>query len=191
MKKTNFKVEKMDCPCEENLIRMKLDGNKSVNRLDFDLYDRTLSVFHTGDSGKIAKEIESLNLDSHLIDTVEVTNAVSTDDDTKQRKVLWIVLAINFAFFLIEITIGILSKSMGLVADSLDMFADAIVYGMSLLVVGAAVKSKKRVALWSGILQILLALSGIIEIVRRFLGHEIMPDFRYDRYFITCTDCKC
>lgn len=37
---------------------------------------------------------------------------------TKMR-LLWRVLTINFAFFLIEMTTGILSKSMGLVADKL------------------------------------------------------------------------
>jgi Co/Zn/Cd efflux system component len=67
---------------------------------------------------------------------------------------------------------------MGLVADSLDMLADALVYGMSLVVVGAAVARKKRVALWSGWLQLLLAVIGLSEVIRRFIGAEMMPDFR-------------
>ncbi len=99
-------------------------------------------------------------------------------EDKRQRKVLWAVLAINAAFFIIEITFGLLSRSMGLVADSLDMMADALVYGMSLAVVGAAVARKKRVALWSGLLQLLLAAIGIAEVIRRFIGAEMMPDFR-------------
>jgi Co/Zn/Cd efflux system component len=98
-------------------------------------------------------------------------------EDERQRKVLWAVLAINAAFFIVEIVSGLLSRSMGLVADSLDMLADALVYGMSLMVVGAAVARKKRVALWSGILQLVLALLGLSEVIRRFITPEIMPDF--------------
>lgn len=67
---------------------------------------------------------------------------------------------------------------MGLVADSLDMLADALVYGMSLMAVGAVIAKKKRVALISGYLQILLATLGLSEVIRRFLGFEIMPEFK-------------
>jgi Co/Zn/Cd efflux system component len=99
-------------------------------------------------------------------------------EDKRQRKVLWAVLAINAAFFIVEITCGLLSRSMGLIADSLDMLADALVYGMSLAVVGAAVARKKRVALWSGLFEFLPAILGLAEVIRRFAGSGMMPDFR-------------
>ena len=75
-------------------------------------------------------------------------------------------------------TTGTISKSIGLVADSLDMLADALVYGMSLFVVGAAVTHKKQVAFFSGILQLILAIIGLSEVLRRFFGIEMMPDFQ-------------
>ncbi|WP_280747403.1 cation diffusion facilitator family transporter [Parabacteroides sp. PF5-9] len=178
MKQITFRVDKMDCPCEENLIRMKLQDDSSILKLEFNLAERTLNVFHNGDSEKIANELASLNLGSHLTHSKEVETLISTDEDSTQRKVLWVVLAINFGFFLIEMITGIFSKSMGLIADSLDMLADALVYGMSLLVVGAIVSRKKKVALLSGVLQILLALVGLSEVIRRFLGLEMMPNFQ-------------
>ena len=95
-----------------------------------------------------------------------------------QRKILWTVLVINFGFFVIEITTGLISESMALVADSLDMLADALVYGLSLLAVGATVARKKSVARWSGYFQMALAVGGFIEVVRRFLGFEVLPDYR-------------
>jgi Co/Zn/Cd efflux system component len=49
---------------------------------------------------------------------------------------------------------------------------------MSLAVVGAAVARKKRVALWSGLLEFLPAILGLTEVIRRFIGTEMMPDFR-------------
>jgi len=96
----------------------------------------------------------------------------------RQRKVLWAVLVINFAFFVIEMATGLISKSMGLVADSLDMLADAFVYGISLYAVGGTVTRKKKVATLAGYFQLILAILGFIEVIRRFIGQEEIPDFR-------------
>ncbi|MEP3388444.1 MAG: cation transporter, partial [Reichenbachiella sp.] len=98
--------------------------------------------------------------------------------DHLQKKALWWVLGINFGFFIIEMTYGWISRSMGLVADSLDMLADSIVYGLSLLAVGAAITRKKSIAKMSGYFQIALAAIGLIEVIRRFAGVDEMPVFQ-------------
>lgn len=175
--KSKFAIPKMDCPCEENLIRLKLDGESLVVSLDFDLAKRTLIIIHNGDVEPIEKQLEELKLGSKLISSSQCEQAISAQESSVQRRVLWWVLIINFAFFIIEVSTGIISNSMGLVADSLDMLADALVYGMSLMVVGATVFRKKRVAKLSGYLQILLALWGLIEVTKRFFGFETPPDF--------------
>lgn len=179
MYKSIFHIPKMDCPCEENLIRMKLEDESTIEYLDFDLTKRTLAISHkSSDVSIIREKLESLNLGAKLQDTMVTDGNEMVDNSARQRKVLWIVLAINFAFFGIEISTGIISGSMGLVADSLDMLADALVYGMSLMAVGAVIARKKKVALISGYLQIILAALGLSEVVRRFLGLEIMPEFQ-------------
>ena len=38
--KTTFKVSKMDCPSEEQMIRMKLESNPQIKYLDFDIPNR-------------------------------------------------------------------------------------------------------------------------------------------------------
>jgi Co/Zn/Cd efflux system component len=58
------------------------------------------------------------------------------------------------------------------------MLADGLVYGLGLWAVGAVVIRKKRVARLSGYLQASLAFAGLIEVVRRFIGFEDVPDFR-------------
>lgn len=178
MKKTIFKIEQMDCPSEENLIRMKLQNIEGIVKQEYDLKGRTMTVYHTADYQVIEQQLATLNLGSHFVESSETEEEFQVEEDSKQRKVLWIVLAINFGFFLIEISTGIISKSMGLVADSLDMLADAFVYGLSLFAVGAAVSRKKRVALICGYFQILLAAIGFIEVIRRFTGAEEMPVFQ-------------
>lgn len=175
---TVFKIEQMDCPSEENLIRMKLQNIEGIVKQEYDLKGRTLTLYHTGDYQEIGKQLTTLNLGSRFVESSETTEDIQTEEDNKQRKVLWIVLAINFGFFLIEMSTGIISKSMGLVADSLDMLADAFVYGLSLFAVGTAVSRKKRVAMICGYFQILLAAIGFIEVIRRFTGAEEMPVFQ-------------
>lgn len=176
MNKTVFIVSKMDCPSEENLIRIKLDGISDIANLEFDLEDRRLTVFHHGNVDQIENAVMELDLGGRRIST-EVSNRTDFDENTRQKKLLWIVLAINFSFFIIEMTTGLLSESMGLVADSLDMLADSFVYGISLFAVGGSLVRKKRIATLAGYFQIALAFIGFLEVLRRFLGTEQVPDF--------------
>ena len=177
MKKTTFEISKMDCPSEENLIRMTLDDISGIANLDFDIPNRKLTVFHKGESTAIEKAIKKLNLGDKKIAT-EHTADIDFEEHSSQRKLLWTVLGINFAFFIIEMITGVISKSMGLVADSLDMLADSFVYGLSLMAVGGTILRKKQIAKLAGYFQMVLAIIGFIEILRRFLGYESLPNFR-------------
>lgn len=176
MYKTEFEISKMDCPSEENLIRMKIEHLAVVKSLEFDIPKRKLTVFHLDSVEQIEESILELNLGSKRIFT-ESTQQTNFTENKNHKKLLWQVLIINFAFFFIEITTGIISKSMGLVADSLDMLSDAIVYGMSLFAVGGSILLKRRVAKMAGYFQMTLALLGLLEVVRRFLRFEQVPDF--------------
>jgi len=176
MEKTIFEIIKMDCPSEGNLIRMKLDGISSIANLDFDIPNRRLTVFHRGEIIQIEKSVIELNLGGRKIST-EQTDQTDFKENTNQKKLLWSVLVINFAFFIIEMTTGLISKSMGLVADSLDMLADSFVYGISLFAVGGTLMRKKKIAKIAGYFQIVLAVIGFSEILRRFFRDEILPDF--------------
>ena len=176
MNKTIFEITKMDCPSEENLIRMKLEGISSIANLDFDIPNRKLTVFHSGQIHQIEKSILELNLGSKKIST-EQTEQIDFNENTNQKKLLWTVLVINFAFFIIEMATGIISKSMGLVADSLDMLADSFVYGISLFAVGGTITRKRRIAKLAGYFQITLAIIGFLEVLRRFFGTEKLPNF--------------
>lgn len=166
----------MDCPSEENLIRMKLEEIPSIANLDFDIPNRKLTVWHSGEIDLIEQSVATLNLGGKKIIT-EKTEQTDFKEQSNQRTLLWTVLAINFAFFVIEMATGLFSKSMGLVADSLDMLADSFVYGLSLLAVGGTIIKKKQIAKLAGYFQIILAVMGFVEILKRFLGHEKLPDF--------------
>lgn len=167
----------MDCASEEQLIRMKLSALAQVQHLSFNLDGRKLEVYHEGKHDPITKAIEDLSLGSSLEASIDEAVLPHNLEDTKQKKLLWTVLAINLSLFVLEMTTGFIANSMGLVADSLDMLADAVVYGLALLVVGSSALHKGRVAKFSGYLQLFLAGLGFLEVVRRFIGDGEVPQF--------------
>lgn len=179
MQKSTFKISKMDCPSEEQLIRMKLSDLTNIDSLDFDIPNRQLTVYHSDKHDRIFQRLETLNFDTSLVDSITIDNYLaSTVTNNRERKVLWQVLVINALFFALEITTGFISNSMGLVADSLDMLADSIVYGLALFAVGGTTTRKKNIAKSAGYFQLVLAVVGFIDVIRRFTGHEIAPAFR-------------
>jgi Co/Zn/Cd efflux system component len=179
MQKTTFKISKMDCPSEEQMIRMKLADLKNISLLDFDIPNRQLTVFHSENYDQIFQRLNDLKFDTSVLDSISADNHEITTDQTKrERNLLWQVLAINFFFFALELTTGFISNSMGLVADSLDMLADSIVYGLALFAVGGTISGKKNIAKSAGYFQLTLAIFGFIEVIRRFAGFEEVPVFQ-------------
>ena len=158
---------------------MKLADLTNINSLDFDIPNRQLTVLHAGNYEQIFERLDSLKFDSSLVNSVSFDKYTGETDSTdRQRKLLWQVLAINFFFFVLELTTGFISNSMGLVADSLDMLADSIVYGLALFAVGGTMTRKKYVAKSAGYFQLILAVFGFIEVLRRFVGTETVPAFQ-------------
>jgi Co/Zn/Cd efflux system component len=71
--------------------------------------------------------------------------------DPRYRRVLWIAFGINAAMFVVEVAASLIAGSVALQADALDFFGDAMNYGVSLVVLGMALKWRARVALGKGI----------------------------------------
>src|SRR6478752_10751968 len=76
--------------------------------------------------------------------------------DYKRR--LWLVIAINASMFLVEMGAGALAGSQALQADALDFLGDALTYGMSLAVIGAAVRVRAWAAFAKGLSLTLMGL---------------------------------
>ena len=178
MNKSTFIVSQMDCPSEEQMIRMKLESYAQVKYLDFDIPNRKLEVYHLEGNEEIKASISELKLGDKFMGTEEAEPPV-IEDQSKQKTILWWVLGINFGFFIIEMTTGWISSSMGLIADSLDMLADSIVYALSLFAVGGAISRKKKVAKFSGYFQMALATLGFAEVLRRFFTSSETPMFEW------------
>lgn len=76
--------------------------------------------------------------------------------DYKRR--LWLVIALNATMFFVEMAAGHMAGSQALQADALDFFGDAVTYGISLAVIGAALKTRALAALAKGTSLLLMGL---------------------------------
>jgi Co/Zn/Cd efflux system component len=170
LRRTRFAIPKMDCPSEERLIRMALDGLDGIGVLRFDLEKRTLAVTHRGESGPVLAKLEPLGLGARVVESGEAGPVEPAAPEVRdEASTLRLLLAINAVLFLVEIVAGWLAQSTGLIADSLDMLADAFVYGLGLWAVGRSSGAKLRAAHASGVLQALLAVGVFADVARRWV----------------------
>lgn len=118
-----------------------------------------------------------MQLGASFVETTTTDSQSMPNNSAGEVKILWQVLGINFFFFVLELLTGFVSESMGLVADSLDMLADSFVYGLAIFAAGGTIAGKKKIARASGYFQIILAVIGFMEVIRRFRGYGDVPAF--------------
>jgi cation transport ATPase len=170
-----YAVPKMDCPSEERMIRLALNGFDEIRALSFDLSNRQLKIMHDGEAAPFTAKLTTLGLGASLQETVaadpETIKAAesSAASATQESATLRWLLGINAVLFVVEMTAGLIAQSTGLIGESLDNFADAAVYGLALYAVGHSVKMQVRAAHLAGVLQLILAVGVLAEVVRRFV----------------------
>ena len=81
----------------------------------------------------------------------------------RQGRVLWAVLGINAAMFLMEGAFGLAAHSTSLLADALDMLGDALVYGFSLFVLPRPAHWQTRAARLKGVFMLAFGLGVLGE----------------------------
>ena len=97
--------------------------------------------------------------------------------DSRYRRVLWAALVINGTMFLNEIVAGLMAGSVSLQADALDFLGDVANYGISLLVIGMALRYRAKAALIKGVTMGLFGLwvigAVVWHAVYRTLPHAV------------------
>ncbi|MGB5104359.1 MAG: cation transporter [Steroidobacteraceae bacterium] len=99
----------------------------------------------------------------------ETAERLSLAAHREQRRVLWLVLAINAALFVGEYAAGWWAESTALQADSLDALGDAGVYALSLFVVGRSLRWRAGTGVVKGVVQGLFGLAVLAEVARNAL----------------------
>ena len=81
-----YRIDNMDCPTEERLIRNKLEAMQGIKRLDFNLLDRELTVYHQLDDDlSIAKALKAIDMAPMLLEVgASAAPALPTLDGKKK-----------------------------------------------------------------------------------------------------------
>ena len=97
----------------------------------------------------------------------DTATALSANTNRARRRVLWIVLAINLLLFAGEFGAGWWGDSSALQADSLDSLGDALVYALSLWVIGGTLRQRSKAVFLKGGIQALFGIAVLVEVGRR------------------------
>ncbi len=162
---TTFLIPKMDCPCEEQMIRLTL-SSLSISKFDFDIPSRKVIITHQEEPQIVLEKLIPLEFGTQIISThISCEENEEESNDSDQKRVLWILLILNGLMFFIEGIIGWIDNSAGLMADGLDMLSDAAVYGIALFAVGKATQNKLKAAQFAGFVEIILALATFGRVI--------------------------
>lgn len=91
----------------------------------------------------------------------------------RQSRVLYIVLAINAAGFVMEFVAGWIAGSTALLGDSLDMFGDASVYALTLFVLDKSRRARAGAALFKGGFMLLFGVVVVADAIRKLTLQEV------------------
>lgn len=88
----------------------------------------------------------------------------------EQRRVLLIVMAINFVMFVAEFGGGLIAQSSALMADSVDMLGDAVVYAISLYALTRGPRWEAGAALAKGGIILAFGVAVLVEIADKIVN---------------------
>jgi cation diffusion facilitator family transporter len=94
----------------------------------------------------------------------------------RDRRVLYVVLAINFAMFALEIWQGLSADSTALIADSMDFLSDAFSYGITLYVLTRPLRVRATASLIKAVLMLLLAGGAFYQGIHNLVNEQV-PHF--------------
>lgn len=87
-----------------------------------------------------------------------------------QRRVLIVVMAINFIMFVAEFGGGVFARSSALMADSVDMLGDAVVYALSLYALNRGPRWEAGAALAKGGIILFFGIAVVFEIADKIVN---------------------
>lgn len=87
-----------------------------------------------------------------------------------QRRVLVIVMIINFVMFFAEFGGGLAARSTALMADSIDMFGDGMVYALSLYALSRGPRWEAGAALAKGGIILVFGLAIVVDVAFKLIN---------------------
>lgn len=114
----------------------------------------------TGLGYRLARVAEDGDDDDKIPDLSHVTPAY--------KRALWIVVALNVGYGLVEIVAGFIGDSQALKADALDFIGDGLISFLGLMAIGWGLAARAKAALLQGIFLGVLGLGVLVTTLVRF-----------------------
>ena len=97
MNKSKFYVAKMDCPTEEQLIRNRMEGIAGIDRLDFDLLRRELTVTHRlKDDASLLDALNSLGMEPKMVTPgTEGASSAPREHPAAVSRATWVLMSVS------------------------------------------------------------------------------------------------
>ncbi len=96
MKQSVFFVAKMDCPTEEQIIRNRFKAMTGVDRLDFNLMQRELTVTHRLDDDKtLLAALDSLGMEPRIKGEEAAGTAAEHEGAASVPRATWIAMGVS------------------------------------------------------------------------------------------------
>lgn len=93
----------------------------------------------------------------------------------RQGRVLYVVLSVNAAMFLVEFVSGWIARSTALLGDSLDMLGDASVYALTLYTLQRSLRTQAGASLFKGGVMLIFGFGVIAEALHKSLSGVAIP----------------
>lgn len=85
------------------------------------------------------------------------------DHISHDRRVLWIVLALNASMFCLELWQGLQADSASLLADSMDFFGDSLSYIITLYVLEKSLRTRAKASLSKAVIMLVMAAVALTQ----------------------------
>ena len=172
-----YRVTGMDCASCAAKIEKAARG---VGVEDVKVSTATQIMTLRTQSGRLAEVERAVTEIGYQLDRLDAPRASEASDDDElpkdlshitpaYKRALWIVVALNVGYGLVEIVGGFLAGSQALKADALDFLGDGLITFLGLLAIGWSLLWRARSALIQGLFLGLLGLGVVASTIYRMI----------------------
>ena len=172
-----YRVTGMDCASCAAKIEKAARG---VGVKDVKVSTATQIMTLRAQPGRLAEVERAVTEIGYQLDRLDAPRASEASDDDElpkdlshitpaYKRALWIVVALNVGYGLVEIVGGFLAGSQALKADALDFLGDGLITFLGLLAIGWSLLWRARSALIQGLFLGLLGLGVVASTIYRMI----------------------
>lgn len=166
-----YRVVGMDCANDAREIEIAAKAVEGVEAAKVSVATQVLTV-------SAGAALEPLQLEGavaaigYRLEALSISAARSAQANPGYRRALWIVVALNVGFGVLELIGGIVSESQALKADALDFIGDGLITLFGIVALGWSLVWRARSALAQGLFLAALGLGVLVNTAYRVLVQE-------------------